>query len=48
MNDWTEAMRLLAGKKLVDFLRELPLNPEAEALEEKDINRLVSEQRLVG
>ena len=38
-----EAMRLLAGQKLVTFLRTLPLNAEAEALDEEDINRLVDE-----
>ena len=40
-----EAMRLLAGQKLVTFLKNLPMNPAAEALEDEDINRLVHEQR---
>jgi len=41
----TEAMRLLAGQKLVTFLKKLPVNSEAEALDEADINRLLDGQR---
>lgn len=40
----TEAMRLLAARKMIDMLDDLPLNPEAEALTEDDINRLIDER----
>lgn len=36
----TEARRLLATQKLLSFLEKLPLNPQAEALDEADIKRL--------
>ncbi len=41
----TEALRLLAAQKLANFLEKLPQNPQAESLDEADINRLVHEQR---
>ncbi len=41
----TEAMRLLAGQKLTNFLDALPLNPSAEALDDDAIAQLVHERR---
>ncbi len=39
------ALRLLAGQKMSRFLQALPVNPEAEALSDEQINRLVHELR---
>lgn len=40
-----ETLRLKAAQALCEFLNKLPQYPEAEALSEDDINRLVHELR---
>ena len=37
--------RQRAGSRLLAFMRRLPLNPQAEALSEEDINAMVHELR---
>jgi hypothetical protein len=40
-----ETLRLKAAQALREFLSKSPANPEAEALSEEDMNRLVHELR---
>ena len=41
----TEALRIRSSQRLAGFLHQLPMNPQAEALDDEAVTRLVHEFR---